>query len=133
MNLIHHGIKGKTATMETYVTPVNKTDPRSIKTFVILVTNPENKCNIIHQANNCNENDHSHNTKTGNCGNLGNYGMVSNQIGQIFLVDIYLRDFFLSNSKQNIFVSTCTKTYNFNFHPDLSSGSLVFPCRETEG
>jgi len=133
VNQIHHESKGKAATMEARVTLVNKIDPRSIKTLVILVTKPENKGNVIHQANNCNKNDQSHHMNTGKCRNLGNYGSVSNQIGQIFLVDIYLRDFFLSNSKQNIFVSTCSRTYTINFHADLSSGSVVFPCRETEG
>ena len=95
--------------METYVTLVNKIDPRSISTLVILLTKPENKCNVIHQANNCNKSDQSHYMNSGNCGNLGNYGTVTNQFGQIFLADIYLRNFFLSNSKQNIFVSTFSK------------------------
>ena len=81
--------------MEACVTLVNKIDPRSIKTSVILVTKPENKGNVIHQANYCNKNDQSHHMNTGKCGNLGNYGSVSNKIGQIFLVNIYLWDFFL--------------------------------------
>ena len=69
--------------------------PTVHKDVSYLVTKPENKGNVIHQANNCNKSDQSHHMNTGNCGNLGNYGKVSNQIGQIFLVGIYLRDFFL--------------------------------------
>ena len=91
MNQIHHGSKDKAATMETCVTLVNKIDPRSMKTLVILVTKPENKGNAIHHANNCNKSDQIHHMNTGKC----NYGTISSQIGQIFLVDIYLRDFFL--------------------------------------
>ena len=37
----------------------------------------------------------NHHMNSGKCGNLGNYGTVSNQIGQIFLADMYLQDFFL--------------------------------------
>jgi len=117
--------------MKTYVKLVKKIGPRSIKTLVILVTKPENEGNVIHQANSCNKSDQSHHMNSGKCGNLGKYGTVSNQIGQTFLADIYLRGFFLFNSKQNIFVSTCSKTY-INFHTDPSSGSEIFPCRETE-
>jgi len=120
--------------METYVTLVNKIDPRSIRTLVILVTKPENKCNVIHQANNFNKSDQSHHMNSGKCGNLGNYGTVSNQIGQIFLADFYLRDFFSCSIRSKI--SSCllvAKPYNINYHADLSSGSEIFPCRGTEG
>ena len=121
--------------METheYVPLVNKVDAWFIKTLIISATKPENKGKVIHQANNCNKSDQSHHMNTGKCGNLRNYATVSNQIGQVFLVDIYLRDFFFSSSKQNIFESTCSKTYNINFYNNLSSGSVVFPSRKTEG
>jgi hypothetical protein len=85
VNQSNHDCTDQAATMETYVTLVNK-----IQRLLVLLTKPDYRVKVIHQANNCNESNQSHHMNIGNCGNLGNYVTVSNQTGQIFLVDIYL-------------------------------------------
>jgi hypothetical protein len=70
---------------------------------------------------------------TGKCDNLDKYDRSVTKLVKYFWQIVTYGIF---SYPIRIKISFClleVKTYSINFHADLSSGSLVFPCRETEG